>query len=763
LAGKQKIYDESMRLAANFSWDKDWPNAVKAYRAALQEFPQDVGAMIGLGTAYFELEQVESAIRAFQRVLKIDAGNQDALQKMGEILERVGRLGEAAKTYVYAGNLYAKKNQLAEAAESWERAIKANPDQLQARNNLAHAYSRLGKTDLAISELIALGAHFQDQNQAEKAERYLEGALRLDAHNALARASFEALKAGLPIRDVQLEMDKPEAEPKPEVGGGEFFDDEDFFSFENLEDDSDAPANPHEQAEQLVLEELASVPFEDAAQYQGLPLKKPKLDLLIGQAIDWQTRGNFTQALEAYHSLEKAGFKPAAIHFLLATLYMKTGEFDRAIDHFKQARQEPAYLMGINFALGECYRQQTDAVHALRHYVQVLKVIDLNNARQEGTGELNQLYQKLVNTYVEAGDEKKTLSFVNSLSNFLSTKDFESKIIEAKRRLGGENGASVSAWVEFLEAPNTEVILAAMSSTAEYIQQNMLMTAAETCFKAIQQAPFYLPLHLRLAEVLMKQEYLEEAIRKYLTVAEVYRVRDNIQQEIGIYHKVLKVAPMDVTVRNKLIELYSAQNDVEATLEQYQMLADSYYQLAQINQALETYQNALKLAPKSHRAKQWQVNILHHLGDIYNQRVNWPKAAEVYRQLVKLAPDDDKARLALVDLYFKLGHSDNAIAVLDNVITSYTRQQKTKKLVGIVRDMAQLKPNELLLQERLAALYHQLGMKKEAINQYDYLGQLQLEAGLRDDAARTIQRIIAIGPDDDSGYKQLLAQIKGGL
>ncbi len=763
MAGKRKIYDESMRLAVNFSWDKDWPNAVRAYRAALQEFPQDVESLIGLGTAYFELEQVESAIRAFQRVLKFDAGNQDALQKMGEILERVGRLTEAAKTYVYAGNLYAKNNRLREATEIWERAIKANPDQLQARNNLAHAYSRLGQKKLAISELIALGACFQENGQAEKAARYLEGALRLDAHSALARASFEALKAGQSIRDVQLEMDKPEAEPKPEVGGGEFFDDEDIFSFDNLEEESDAPANPHEQAEQLVLEELANVPFEDAAQYRKLPLKKPEIDLLIGQAIDWQTRGNYTQALEAYHSLAKAGFKPTAVHFLLGTLYMKTGEFDQAIDHFKQARQQPAYLMGVNFALGECYRRQADAIRALRHYVQVLKIIDLNNARQEGTGELNQLYQKLVNTYVEADDEKKALSFVNALSNFLSTKDFESKIIEAKRRLGGENGASVSAWVEFLEAPNTEVILAAMSSTAEYINQNMLMTAIEICFRAIQQAPFYLPLHLRLAEILMKQEYLEESIQKYLTVAEVYRVRGNIQQEIGIYHRVLKVAPMDVAVRIKLIELYLAQDDVEATLEQYQVLADSYYQLAQINQALETYKQALQLASKSHRAKKWQVNILHHLGDIYNQRVNWPKATEVYRQLVKLDPEDDRARLALVDLYFKLGHSDNAVSVLDNVIVSYTRQKKTGKLVGLVRDMAQLKPNELILQERLAALYHQLGMKKEAIDQYDYLGQLQLEAGLRDDAARTIQRIIALGPDDDSGYKQLLAQIKGGL
>jgi hypothetical protein len=39
---------------------------------------------------------------------------------------------------------------------------------------------------------------------------------------------------------------------------------------------------------------------------------------------------------------------------------------------------------------------------------------------------------------------------------------------------------------------------------------------------------------------------------------------------------------------------------------------------------------------------------------------------------------------------------------------------------------------------------------------------MQLEAGLREDAARTIQTIISLGPDDVEGYRRLYAQIRGG-
>ena len=51
---------------------------------------------------------------------------------------------------------------------------------------------------------------------------------------------------------------------------------------------------------------------------------------------------------------------------------------------------------------------------------------------------------------------------------------------------------------------------------------------------------------------------------------------------------------------------------------------------------------------------------------------------------------------------------------------------------------------------------------KQAIAEYDGLGEMQLEAGMREEAARTIQTIISLGPDDVEGYRRLYSHIKGG-
>jgi tetratricopeptide (TPR) repeat protein len=290
----------------------------------------------------------------------------------------------------------------------------------------------------------------------------------------------------------------------------------------------------------------------------------------------------------------------------------------------------------------------------------------------------------------------------------------------------------------------------------------MLMTAAEECFRAIQKAPTYLPLHVRLADIFLKQEHTQEAVTKYLVVSDVYQMRGDSQQAINIYQRVLRLAPMDVKVRTRLIDLLIVRGEIEQALEQYLMLADVHYQLAQVDQALEEYQEALRLAPSSADETTWKVNVLHRMGDIYNQRVDWAQATAAYESIVTLSSDDERAQLALVDLYFKQGENEKALQTLDSLLGLYQGAGKGQKVLTVLQEAVQTRPEEMGLRARLAAALARQGMAKEAIAEYDALGEMQLEAGLREEAAQTIQTIISLGPDDVEGYRRLYAQIKGG-
>jgi len=765
LAGKRKVYDEAMAMAANYTWDQDWPNAVKSYRAALEEFPQNADALAGLGTAYFELAQYESAVRSLQRALQADPTNHEAMNKIGEALEKLGRFDDATKTYIYSGNMFAKAGQLESAISVWQKALQINPDLIQARNNLAKAYAQAGEKEKAVAELITLAAIYQGQADHQRARQYLHGALQLAPGNEYAIASQRALENGASIRSVKAEMDRAprvEAELVEETPATE----EELFSltFDGEEEEEIKTGNPRERANEMALAELANVLFEDESKYnQQLSINLLELGAYISQAIDWQTRGELDEAIKLYEQIIEAGFTHAAAYFALANLHIERGHQDQAITCFNQAKQEKKYLLGANFALGECYKAMGNANQALRHFVEVLKTIDLENSNRTSTKELEQLYTALLDNYISRGDDERTMAFVESLIDFLSSQDWEHKIARARRSLGVDDGAGVSAWIEFLEAGQAEIILSSMANTAEYLAQNMPLTAAEECYWAIQHAPNYLPLHMRLAEIYLKQDRIEEGINKYLAVTEIYQVRENMNQVISIYQKILKIAPMDITVRNKLIELNIEQGNFDAAMEHHQILADAYYQLAQVNQSLKIYQEALKLAPRTSNPRRWQIDILYNLGDIYTQRVDWRNAAQVYEQLIKIAPEDDKALSQLVDLYFKLNELERALNALDKLMALYNKQQKQTKALQVLQELVNLRPQELALRKKLALFYANLSMTKQALEQYNKLSEMQLEAGLPDDAAHTIETILQLGPDNLDYYQRLLAQIKGGI
>jgi len=200
------------------------------------------------------------------------------------------------------------------------------------------------------------------------------------------------------------------------------------------------------------------------------------------------------------------------------------------------------------------------------------------------------------------------------------------------------------------------------------MKRNLLMTASEECLRAIQKVPASLLLHVRLGDILIKQDQSDAAITKYLTVAKVYLIRNQLDKATNIYQKILRLAPMDVTVRSKLIDLYISGQNLEQALDEYLILANSYYQLAQVDRSLEKYNEALRLTANLEDADSWKVEILSQVGDIYNQRFDWTSAAEAGMKASGL-PFSGKVDFKETEMYWAINHmvspADEALGCLD--------------------------------------------------------------------------------------------------
>jgi tetratricopeptide (TPR) repeat protein len=456
----------------------------------------------------------------------------------------------------------------------------------------------------------------------------------------------------------------------------------------------------------------------------------------------------------------EAGAEKTAVHFNLGLLYQEKLRFDEAISEFGQAVSHPEYTLGSHFALGECYRARGHIDEALEHFIEVLKIVDLATVQREQADDLIQLYERLADSYAAKGEREQALEFTNALVELLSEKGWEDKVVQARRRLDelAQEGPTLSL-AEMLVVPGSERILESVALSQEYTKRGMFYSALEECYYALNAAPVYLPVHRQIAQVLVAMGKIDEAVSKFVVIADTYQMRGNARPSMAIYQQALRLAPMDTAVRAKLIDMLISHGEIDQALENYLILADSYYHLAQMDRAREIYQETLKLTSRGAPENQWEVRVLHKIGDIDMQRVDWKRAIESYERIRELAPGDERARLTLMDLYYRFNRPQVAIAELDGLLNIYRSSGKTQRIFVILEDAVSDRPDDIPLRTRLAQVHLDAGNIEQALVHLDKLGDLQMEAGRAEDARATIQAIIAINPSNAEAYQQLLDQL----
>jgi cytochrome c-type biogenesis protein CcmH/NrfG len=130
---------------------------VREYRARLETDPRDVEALLGMADLNLQRRDIPRAVEYYKRVIEVDAGNPDALARLGMILGEAGQYPESVATLDRALDrdpnhlealwwkgqvqLFGLEDYRA-AATTWERLaalLPPGPDQDRARQALARA------------------------------------------------------------------------------------------------------------------------------------------------------------------------------------------------------------------------------------------------------------------------------------------------------------------------------------------------------------------------------------------------------------------------------------------------------------------------------------------------------------------------------------------------------------------------------------------------------------------------------------------------
>ncbi len=772
MPGYRQVFEQAMKRGQAYARSQAWEKATVEFQRALAEFPDDQNALAAAATALINLNRLPDALIVVQHAWEVKPDDTTLLGRLADLQERTNDMAAAAKSCAALGELYSQQGSLDKAVDSWAHASQLVPDSIELHQKLAEVYQKQGQPKLAVGELLVLSRLLREKGELDQAARLCANALALDPRNTdglklMGVIRVERGTATLPPLP-EPPVPAPSA-PAPALPGPAARVGPEWGELEAEPDKGkEGPGSPVELAAQRALADLAESIFEERpavgsrsdARGTAAHLTKADLDALIGQAIDLQTRGQSQQAIAAYQRILATVELPAA-HFNLGLLYEQELRFDEAIEQFQHSMEEPEYALGSHFALGECCRARGQVDTALAHFIEVLKLVDLATVKREQADDLIALYENLADSFAAKDDREQAVQFTNSLVEFLSSKGWEDKVTEARQRLNTltDDGAPLISLAEILTLPNAEAVLQSLALMNEYAKRNKTYAALEEAYNAIGFAPDYLPMHRRIGDMLWESDHQDEAIAKYLIIADTYQIRADTRHAVAIYHHILNLTPMDVTTRFKLIDLYIQYGEMDKVIEQYMALADTYYQLAQLDKTREKYQEAMKYVPRTKESQRWAQQILYKMGDIDMQRIDWRSAIQDFEHIKAIAPGDDKARLTLVELRFRTGDSVRAIKELDELLMQYSTTGRTLKIIPVLEDQANNRPNEMGLRMRLARAYLGAGQTAQAIQQLDALGDLQLQAGLYKEAAATIRGIIGLNPPNVAQYRQILAQI----
>lgn len=766
---REDVFQKAINQGHSYAWDQEWGKAVSAYRKALEHIPDHPKALSSLGLALLQSQQYDEALRIYQRVAELSPNDPISFERIAQLSERVGKLKEATEAAMKAAELYLNNRDVEKAIENWVHVTMLSPEHIMARSRLALTHEKLGHAQQAVIEYLAVASLLQHSGNTEKATQLVNKAMQIAPGSEEAKQAHTLLRTGQslprpvrpkggtgPLAMAQVKQMAPPAQAAPSA------------------------MDPIAEARQNALTALAEVLFDYSDESPGAQtrrglsaivkgtgslsfqqMEQSRIVLHLGQAIDAQTKNQDALAAEELEHALEAGFNHPALYFNLGLIRSTGDRNESALRNLGHAVKHVDFALGARLLMGQLLVKMARLPEAAVEYMEALKLADSLFVPPDHADEIRQLYEPLIEAQTSDANEKDLRQLCRNIESLLVREDWRDHIVRTREQLPKtQTGETPLPLAEVVIQAQSSHVLESMNHINQLARQGSLRSAMDEAFHALSTAPTYLPLHTLIGDLLVREGHVQEALSKFVVVANAYNVRGESHQATKMLRKVIDLAPMDLAARTRIIDQLIARGQVDDAINEYIELADIYYSLAELDMARKTYTTALRVVQQANADRNWNVHILQRMADIDVQRLDWKQALRVFEQIRTLRPEDEGVRRKLIELNLRLAQEPQAIAELENFLTYLESNNLSAQSIPFIEMLVEENKDQVLLRRVLADQYKQAGQITEAISQLDAIGEFFVEEGKNREAAEVIQQILSMDPPNSDGYRQLLQQIK---
>jgi tetratricopeptide (TPR) repeat protein len=761
-----------MNQGHSAAWEQDWSKALEAYQLALQEVPNQPSALASAALACFQLKKYDEALNLYQRCASLTPDDPMPFEKMGRIYERTGSLIEAVKAFMQTGEKQLKAHDAEHAIAAFKEAIRLDVNNQTVRMRLAMIFDKMGLKQESINEYLLIAGLMQAAGDIAKATQVVQYTFQLAPENEASKKALALLQSG---RQLPL--------PQPAKGGTGPVRMAQVKKMEAAETPPDAMPryDPLTEAKLTALKEIAGMLFEqgETSNPENQPSRRPihvlthgtgelspkqaeraRVQSHLSRTIDLQTAGKDDEAAVELERAIDLGLNLSAAEYI-SGLLLREKSPQKALKHLQKSVRNSDYTLASFLLMAEISEKSGQIKEATTNYLQALKIADLQTVPPEVENELTQLYEPIFESQLRVKSEKDLANICRAIDSQLMRADWREYLKEARSQLPTQpEGSPPMPLAEMLLETTNSQVIEALTFIKKLSSEGKFRTAMEEAFNALTYAPVYLPLHIQIGELLIMEGRIHEATEKFNTVATLYNVRGETGQAIRLLNRVTRLAPMDLSVREKLIDLLTSSGRTDEAVQQYMDIANVHYLMAELDLAKQNYQEALKQSQKSIKARTWASQILNKMADIELQSLDLKQAIKILEQLRSLEPLESAHRATLIDLYLRIGLPSAAMNELDAFLKILESSGQFEKSERFLDDLLSDRPDNIEIQKRLINFYRLQNKLPQIIDKLDALAEKCLRQENREGALATLQNLISLDPPNSSDYQRLYEELK---
>ncbi|HSB21080.1 MAG TPA: tetratricopeptide repeat protein, partial [Anaeromyxobacteraceae bacterium] len=280
-----------------------------------------------------------------------------------------------------------------------------------------------------------------------------------------------------------------------------------------------------------------------------------------------------------------------------------------------------------------------------------------------------------------------------------------------------------------------------IAEATKFAQRGQWDRAIKVYDKILSEDPKDVRVLLKVGELHQKRGDDPSAAATFNRVAEAYTEQGFFLKAIAVYKQMIKLAPDDPRVNERLASLYQQLGIMSDAMAQLQLVAAAAEKAGDQPKLLDVLQRMIEIEPDN-------VGSAVKLGEIHARNEQTAEALEQFRRaaeqlkrnnraeeylrvaerIVFLAPDDLPLTRELANIYLAKGDTKRALAKLQLCFKAEPKNVETLNL--------------------LAQAFRDLGQTSKTLSVFKELAHVHAEGGRSEEARATWRRVQELVPDD---------------